>query len=85
MISIKPYLCLRYRKRTNSTKELIRHFNTYEHPIYLKLPYTIQLDYYNKEDTLGKNVENNINNLLGKMDNTIATNNIAKILIRHIP
>ncbi len=63
---------------------MTRYLNAYKGQIYSKSSYNIQLDYYNKEDILGGNLEDREGDLLGKTDNNAAANGVAEMPIRHM-
>lgn len=62
----------------------IKYFNAYKGQIYPKSLYNIPLNYYNKENILVGNLENNEGDLLSKTNNNTATNGVAKMLIKHM-
>lgn len=64
---------------------MTRHLNYCKNQIYLGLSYNIQFEYYNKEYTLGENLEDNKGDLIGKTDNIAVINGVAKTTIGNIP
>lgn len=83
-MSTKSHSCPRYRKITKFRIGLTKHLHTYKGQIYPKSLYEIQLNYYNKEDILGKNLKNSKGDLLGETDNNTAINGVAETPIRHM-
>lgn len=62
---------------------MTRYLNAYKGQIYPKSPHNIQLKYFNKKETSSGNLEDSVDDLLGRTDNTTAVNSIAETPIAH--
>lgn len=83
IISIKPCLCLKYRKEIKFISELTRYLNACKCHIYLITQLEILQEYHNKKDTTSKNQKDK-DDLLGKIDDTKTINSIFDMLIKDI-